>query len=89
MDARRSVKDADSAGDRNAELEAHGRVDEAKRALGERPRVVGRRCARFQLTHREEHAIRRLVLKAAIGLITARLVGPCCGAIVGNRAASS
>ncbi len=36
MDARRSVKDAKRAGDPNAELEAHRRVDEAKRALGER-----------------------------------------------------
>lgn len=36
MDARRSVKDAKRAGDRNAELEAHRRFDEAKRALGER-----------------------------------------------------
>lgn len=36
MDARRAVKEAKCAGDRNAELEAHRRVDEAKRALGER-----------------------------------------------------
>jgi hypothetical protein len=36
MNARRVVKDAKSAGDRYAELEAHRRVDEAKRALGER-----------------------------------------------------
>jgi hypothetical protein len=36
MEARHAVKDAKSAGDRNAELEAHRRVDEAKRALGER-----------------------------------------------------
>jgi hypothetical protein len=36
MEARHAVKGAKSAGDRNAELEAHRRVDEAKRALGER-----------------------------------------------------
>ena len=36
MDARCAVKDAKSAGDRNAELDAHRQVDEAKRALGER-----------------------------------------------------
>ncbi|MBP2434028.1 MULTISPECIES: hypothetical protein [Bradyrhizobium] len=36
MDARRAVKVSKSAGDRDAELEAHLRVDEAKRSLGER-----------------------------------------------------
>jgi len=36
MDARRAIKDAKSGGDRDAELEAHRRVDEAKRGLGER-----------------------------------------------------
>jgi hypothetical protein len=36
MEARHAVKGAKSAEDRNAELEAHRRVDEAKRALGER-----------------------------------------------------
>lgn len=36
MDARRAVREAKFAGDRNAELEAHQRVDAAKRALGER-----------------------------------------------------
>lgn len=36
MDARRAVKDAKSAGDHDVESEAHRRVDEAKRGLGER-----------------------------------------------------
>ena len=36
MDARRAVKDAKKAGDRQAELDAHKQVDEAKRSLGER-----------------------------------------------------
>ena len=36
MDARRAVKDAKKAGDREAELDAHKKVDEAKRGLGER-----------------------------------------------------
>nr|WP_029082539.1 hypothetical protein [Bradyrhizobium sp. th.b2] len=36
MDARRAAKDAKNAGDRDVELEAHRRVDEAKRSLGER-----------------------------------------------------
>ncbi|WP_220011578.1 hypothetical protein [Bradyrhizobium sp. BR 10289] len=36
MDARRAVKAAKGVGDRDAELEAHRRVDEAKRRLGER-----------------------------------------------------
>lgn len=37
MDARRAVKDAKGAGNRDAEFEAHRRVDEAGRA---RPRLV-------------------------------------------------
>ena len=36
MDARRAVKDAKKAGDREAELDAHKKGDEAKRGLGER-----------------------------------------------------
>ena len=36
MDARRAVKDAKKAGDREAELDAHKQGDEAKRSLGER-----------------------------------------------------
>jgi hypothetical protein len=36
MDARRAVKDAKKAGDHEAELDAHKKVDEAKRGLGER-----------------------------------------------------
>ncbi|MBR0799811.1 hypothetical protein JQ615_31015 [Bradyrhizobium jicamae] len=36
MDARRSVKAAKAAGDRDAEAEAHRAVDEIKRDLGER-----------------------------------------------------
>lgn len=36
MAARRAVRDAKKAGDRDAESAAHGIVDELKRALGER-----------------------------------------------------
>jgi len=36
MAARRAVRDAKKAGDRDAEAAAHGTVDELKRALGER-----------------------------------------------------
>ena len=36
MDARRAVKDAKATGSRDVEAEAHRKVDEAKRALGER-----------------------------------------------------
>jgi hypothetical protein len=36
MGARRAVKDAKTAGDRDAEVEAHRQVDEVKLALGER-----------------------------------------------------
>ncbi|MGX1350180.1 hypothetical protein AB7M49_003756 [Bradyrhizobium elkanii] len=36
MDARWAVKVSKSARDRDAELEAHRRIDEAKRSLGER-----------------------------------------------------
>ncbi|MGN8544807.1 hypothetical protein ACQPTN_07370 [Bradyrhizobium sp. 13971] len=36
MDARWAVKVSKSARDRDAELEAHRRIDEAKRSLGDR-----------------------------------------------------
>ena len=85
MDARRAVKYAKSAGDRNAELEAFRRVDESEaRPWRARPGLVD---ARLQPPRCEEHAICHVGL---IGLIRGTLSrlhsGPRRGAIFGNRA---
>ena len=56
MDARRAVKDAKAAGSHDDQAEAHRRVDEAKRALGERGPVWWRDGAR-------EHAVRQMVFE--------------------------
>jgi hypothetical protein len=58
MAARRSVRNATKAADREVEAAAHTAVDEVKRALGEtRSAVVGRWLVGFQPAYGEEHSV--------------------------------